>query len=315
MLPGITAEQFRNYLFAITSRPGDEDFSTLADRKREYWDDRLQRVCTLYVDIATLARMFGTTKLEVWAIHALHFMFTDHHETLTRSVSRIWGTDTILRLRTLSRNTELERPVASFIQYFITINLEDMTSPVCENDSRNARACMDLYDIVKKPDVDPVLLGCIFLKVLSLGHRSWIWLERMTRKDRPILYAAQVQFVNASSEIQNLEWLRPYPVCRELVEEYWCDTCESKVMATWNRLFGKLGRDLGSGLPLKDVLLLSQVAINRWRFYEECTNELENCCGRGGLSFLALPDGLLNYLDDNIQKLYEEVASRYRVLA
>ncbi|CAE6360602.1 unnamed protein product [Rhizoctonia solani] len=242
-------------------------------------------------------------------------MFTGHLDTFTKSASRKWSTDALIRLRALSRNTALERPVMSFIQYFISTNLEGMTGSTYSGDSCNAYVCVNLYNAVKRQFVDPVLLGCIFFKLSSLGHRSWIWSQFMTRRDKAILYAAQAQFVDAAAELQSLEWLAVDPICREITEDYWCDTCQPKVTAAWKRYFRELGQGLGSNLPLKDVSILSQVASNRWRFYEECTAGLAQCCGFRGWCFLPLPDGMLSMIDKNIRELYEEVAFVYRELA
>ncbi|KAG8707210.1 hypothetical protein FRC11_007602 [Ceratobasidium sp. 423] len=245
-LSDIAVEQFRNYLLAITcypqnNRPGDEGYLIFTNSYNQYRDERLQDVYTLYVDIATLSRLFGMIKLEEWAIDRLHSIFTNPHRSLTIFASRSWSADDLFHLRALSCDTELEQPAMIFIQYFISINLRELSDPSCPTDSLNARSCMDLYDIVKNSDLvdEPILLGCMFLNLLSLGHRSRIWSEDMTRKDRAILYAAQVQLVDAATELQNLEWLRLDPPSIELAESRLCENCDINIKTVWKGVLEK----------------------------------------------------------------------------
>ncbi|KAH7334982.1 hypothetical protein B0J17DRAFT_96426 [Rhizoctonia solani] len=317
-LPGVTAEQFRHYLLAISCRPGDDNYSTFATRygRGEYQDEWLQHVYTLHVDILTLGRLFGMANLEKWASSMLCsvFMNVNRHKTVTRFASQHWSADALFHLRNLSRNTYLEQPVVTFIQYFISISLRDVTHPSNSTNSLNAHACIDLYDIVKHPGVDPVLLGCIFLNLLSLGHRSRIWSEHVTRRDRAILYAAQVQFIDVTTELQNLGWLSlDSPIMKLVGCSFLCNACETKLTASWRKSFGEIGQGLGSGQQLKDVSLLSQLAKNRWDFYEGWKDICCQACETRG--WLRLPSNLIDFLNDNIQTLYEDVASRCGELA
>ncbi|CAE6483579.1 hypothetical protein ACGC1H_005279 [Rhizoctonia solani] len=154
-LPHVTAEKFRNYLLAITCRPGDVGYSTFVTGYSEYWGrTRSQEVYTLYVNIATLSRLFGMVKIEEWAMNMLHSIFANPHETLAELALLDWNADTLFHLRTLARNTGLDRPTMRFVQYFISVNLNDANPP-----SPNARACVDLYNNTKSSEVDTALFG------------------------------------------------------------------------------------------------------------------------------------------------------------
>ncbi|CAE6459786.1 unnamed protein product [Rhizoctonia solani] len=136
-LPRVTGEQFGNYLLAITCRPGDVGYSTFVTGYSEHWGRaRLQDVYTLYVNIATLSRLFGMAKIEEWAMNMLHSIFANPHETLAEIALLDWSADSLLHLRTLARNTGLDRSTMRFVQYFISVNLNDANPP-----SPNARAC------------------------------------------------------------------------------------------------------------------------------------------------------------------------------
>ncbi|CAE6350779.1 unnamed protein product [Rhizoctonia solani] len=309
-LPHVTTKQFRDYLLAITCRPGDSGYSTFVTGYSEYWGcSRLKEVYTLYVNIATLARLFGMVKIEEWAMNMLHSMFSNPHEALIEFALLDWSADSLLHLRTLARNTGLDRPAMRFIQYFISVNLSDASPP-----SHNARACVDLYNTAKSSDVDVALFGCIFLKLLSLGHRSRVWSQCVTNKDRAILYAAQVQLVNASKELQSLGWLKPNAPPISGAEPKLCKNCESKTVAIWKKGFGQLGQGLGSTSPFEDISILSQVAKTHFEFHQEWKDKLKYCCGYAGRCLLLSPTELPGFLDENIRKLYEEVASRYKEL-
>ncbi|CAE6476361.1 unnamed protein product [Rhizoctonia solani] len=310
-LPNVTADQFRNYLLALTCRPGDTGYSTFVAGYSEYWGrTRLKEVYTLYVNIATLGRLFGMVKIEEWAMDMLYEIFANPHDTLTEFALVEWSADSLLHLRTLSRGTELDRPVMRFIQYFVSINLTDANPP-----SSNARACVELYEAVKSSDTDTALFGCIFLKLLSLGHRSPIWTQCVNRKDRAILYAAQVQLVHVAKELRNLEWLKPKPPPISRAEPKLCNSCENKTVAIWNKGFGQLGQGFGSTVPFEDITILSQVAKAHFEFHQEWRDRLRYCCGYAGRCSLLSPNVLPGFLDDSIRKLFEEIASRYKKLS
>ncbi|KAH7334985.1 hypothetical protein B0J17DRAFT_96446 [Rhizoctonia solani] len=249
-------------------------------------------------------------KIEEWAMNMLHLIFANPHDALTEFALVEWSTDSLFHLRTLSRNTGLERPAMRFIQYFVSMNLTDANPP-----SSNARACVDLYGTVKSSDTDTALFGCVFLKLLSLGHRSRIWTQCVNRKDRAILYAAQVQLVNVAKELRNLEWLKPNPPPISRAEPKLCKSCETKTVAIWNKGFGQLGQGLGSTVPFEDISVLSQVAKAHFEFHQEWNARLKYCCGYAGRCVLLSPNELPGFLDENIRKLFEEVASRYKKLA
>ncbi|CAE6360579.1 unnamed protein product [Rhizoctonia solani] len=364
LLSGVTAEQFRNYLRVTGCRPGDEDYSTLGKHPYIFFQgEKIQELYTLYVDVATLARLFGTTKLEAWAIDVLHSMFTGYGNIIDElaSLAQNWSASTLAELSVLSRNTKLERPAVAFIQHFVHIHMKDVTGSLCPG----AQVCMDLFDMLKNLDNedtqstqstqdgqlpnnpgsivrrvgylfgywtginsrrvptppllsgpnDPVLLGCIFLKLLSLGHRSRIWSERVTRKDKAILYAAQVQFVDASKEFKSLRWVRP-DLPREAINvSKLCPKCESNVKNDWKKFFGELSEGMGSGLPLKDVSLLTQIAGFRWKSQREWESRIGSCDSSWKMGFYCSSEGLLNFLDERLRELYEEVAYRYWKLA
>ncbi|KAF8673618.1 hypothetical protein RHS04_07607 [Rhizoctonia solani] len=364
VLPYITAKQFRNYLLAITCRPGDENYSKL-DRYGYIMchGEQLQDLYTLYVDIATPAQLFGMIKLEDWAIDKLHFMLKGSSETVKEliSLAEKWSASTLLELRTLSRNTKLERPVLSFIQRLVSLNLHDAT----RSDFLGSYTSVDIFNIIKasdyqstqvgvsasnsvsfidrlqslmgyptsndsapfpnplilsEPGDDSVLLGYIFLNVLSLGHRSRIWSGRINRKDKAILYAAQVQFVDALTEFQTLKkWVVPDPP-REITSlSTLCPECKDIIINSWKSFFGEFCQKMGSGLPLKDVSLLSQIADFHRKSEEEWENKTRGCMNfltAKSLSFkLCTPEEPLKFLDLNMQKFYEEVAFRYKMLA
>ncbi|KAH7334984.1 hypothetical protein B0J17DRAFT_708529 [Rhizoctonia solani] len=62
----------------------------------------------------------------------------------------------------------------------------------------------------------------------------WIWSNRVTQKDREIIYAAQVQLIDAACELQKLHWLGPDPPNEEMSESEFCRGCKSKTRDLWS---------------------------------------------------------------------------------
>jgi hypothetical protein len=95
-----------------------------------------------------------------------------------------------------------------------------------------------------------------------------------------------------------------------------CPECKNIVVNEWKQFFGELGKGMGSGLPLKDVSLLTQIIDFRWEAYTEWRNRRESRGdGRRRRGLCCSLDNLLDFLDERLRELYEEVASRYWKLA
>ncbi|KDN42341.1 hypothetical protein RSAG8_06832, partial [Rhizoctonia solani AG-8 WAC10335] len=248
-LPDIPLVQFRNYLLALLGRPYDVEYLKLLT---SYYDctKHSRDLCVRYLDIATLARRFGMIKVEEWALNALHTIFAGPAESLTRVASEPWNSETLLRLITFTRDTKLATHLSTFIQYFISVNTKETTGDDTTAARTGAIACVGIYNGLKESNDDLALLGCAFLNILSLGHRSSIRGSGLTRHDRAVLYAAQVELIDVSTEFRFLQWLQsPGPI----LQHHLCGTCYTMLTNLWTTAFYNCKKDLGSGVPLKDM--------------------------------------------------------------
>ncbi|EUC62553.1 RNA recognition motif 1 in RNA-binding protein 28 (RBM28)-like protein [Rhizoctonia solani AG-3 Rhs1AP] len=113
-LPGITRTQFQTYLLLITGLPYDEEYlSLLMDylTPDKYNPDLFLR----YFDILAVAPRLGMTKLEEWAINALHTIFTKSTHSFCQNHYN-WRYDDLLQLRDWHEN-DTDSPMRAFIQY------------------------------------------------------------------------------------------------------------------------------------------------------------------------------------------------------
>ncbi|KDN42338.1 hypothetical protein RSAG8_06829, partial [Rhizoctonia solani AG-8 WAC10335] len=309
-LQGITVNQFRRYLLAITSRPGDEYYKPLYRQET--------KLCIIYLDTAILAGRFGMTGLEGWAMDALLEIFGRPRQTLADLALEDWGVNVLLQLIATSRDTELYRPMITFVQYFVSVSVKEMARETINKDKQPGRPgapiCVRIYNAFKGSNSDPAMFGFVFLSLFSLGHRSSIWSSSLTGRDRAIFYAAQAQLVDTTKELQCLKWLQPHPTFDS--QTPFCPQCKLRLTTLWKQGFGGLSQALGSGLPPKDVSVLSSLPRSYWRFRMEWDRDSSLYCERGfGSSDWGAYNDFLHSLEGNMQNLFEEVASRYGTFA
>ncbi|CAE7070199.1 unnamed protein product [Rhizoctonia solani] len=310
---GVTAAQFRDYLLILLGRPYDDQYINLITAYLEP-TKHTKHLCVRYLDIATLARRFGMVKLEYWAIGALHAIFTRSAETLAAIALEEWDSGTVLRLRALTRNTKVDLSALAMIQHIISLGSSDETIRRTLGDRINDLPCVGLYHNLKTSDADPVLFGCAFLNVLSLGHGSPVWARCLTRDDRALLYAAQAQLVDTP---RALELDLPVGWSSELGLATACDICKKKYVAGWNQCFGQSYNALGSGLPLKDVSLLARLPIHRhtlWGLTKPgagLASLLSGTCENKPPCSVALLDSV----DTHIRQVFTKASAKYKKIA
>ncbi|CAE6480174.1 unnamed protein product [Rhizoctonia solani] len=197
-LLGITKKQFRTYLLLITGLPYDKAYlSLLMDYSIP--ENHSQDLFLRYLDIVAVAPRLGMIKLEEWAINALQTMLTKLGHSFYQ-ISHNWNYAGLVQLRELTRNTNLDSPVRAFIQYLIYRIAQNIRRNQSTGSGSSKTADLaELYQGFKNSNDDNALLGCVFLNVLSLGHRSQVW-SHLTRDDKAILYAAQALLTDLSRE-------------------------------------------------------------------------------------------------------------------
>lgn len=322
-LSSITKKQFHTYLLLITGLPYDEEYLSLlvgylAPEKHS------QDLFLRYLDIATIAPRFGMSQLGEWAMNALQTVFTESANSF-RQIPYDWKYSTLLQLMQLTRETNLDSPVRAFIQYLIYRITQDVRHT--QGTSECSSKITDLIEIYQglKNSNENALLGCVFLNILSLGHRSLVW-SHLGKDDKAVLYAAQAQLTDLPHEFVpgSLDWVaKPDPgQTQEL-----CTGCQLSLSGTWDRIFRDCTEGLGSSIPLKDATLLAEMPEYRWSLWSSMGEiTLDSCTA------VAPPPGsqalpstsrrvtcsirpLLKTVDQHIQDVYEQVTSRYRIIS
>ncbi|CAE7126355.1 unnamed protein product [Rhizoctonia solani] len=314
----ITKKQFQTYLLLITGLPYDEEYlSLLLDYQTP--EKHSPELFLRYLDIATVAPRFGMTKLAEWAMNALGTVFTKSANSFRRTPYG-WKYSTLLQLRDLTRGTSLDSSVRAFIQYLIHKITQDIRQNQDSGDYwSKVTDLIEIYRGLKNSDDDSALLGCVFLNILSLGHRSQVW-SYLTRDDKAVLYAAQAQLTDLPQEFTpgSLAWVaKPDP---GLVQEL-CTGCRSSLSTIWDKIFSGCNEGLGSNIPLKDVLLLAEMPEYRWTLWSKMNEIASGACSAvtasSSSSTSARPTicsiiPLVNFVDQHIQDVYEQATSRYR---
>lgn len=282
-----------------------------------------------YLDIACLSRRFGRIGLEDWARKAIYPILV---KSKYRLASGPWDKDTLLQLRSFTRSPfeysseSLEIPAITFINHFVSTSIK-ATEVGDTTAASGLDTCVQLYTDPTLRNYDPALFGCVFAAILSLGFRSWD--KHLSGRHRTVLYTTQVQLATLS-ELDSLDWfLRPPTVARLLLTYYFkiCDPCKQRFTDMWNAIFGPY-RNLKSSPNASLNGFLAQLPqcrrslVHRW---EEYRLSLKSTQGGGLIGYVfgsgssacnhpegcPLNDELLTDIDQNIQKVYVELAGQY----
>ncbi|KAB5587842.1 hypothetical protein CTheo_8716 [Ceratobasidium theobromae] len=245
-LEDVTANQFRTFLSAVLGLPSDPKYSELfadASDSRKHNQELLVR----YLDIACLASQFGISELEVWAGRQLELILKSMY-SLSQGE---WDTDTLFRLLSHSGSTypicDLARPSAIFVQHFISISAEHT-----EEQPSNLDTCIRLYLDLSLLTCDLVVFGCAFAFMMSLDPRSTLQSLILTRMEKAVLRAAQVELLPISETLESVHWLTS-PVEELPFYDKLCSGCQLQLRTLWAKTFGKcnglksrsLGKDIG----------------------------------------------------------------------
>ncbi|KAF8603029.1 hypothetical protein BDV93DRAFT_523617 [Ceratobasidium sp. AG-I] len=263
-IPNVEAKQFHDLLLAVLGRPGEAEYMSLitdARQTRSHTQDMFLR----YSDIGDLAARFGITDLANWAWSQLELLLTSSD----RLAKCKWGSATILKL--LPHINDMHKNKSSLwagLPIFILLALSQptrnprlsATEPMLDTD-----VCVQLYRhlaLVATP-AGRAVFGYSFIFVLSLGHRSSVWVDQLTWQDRAKLYAAQVHMTRLH-QIQelNIGWLKE-PQLPEKV----CATCRLRFGTIWEASFAQCG-PLDSAVPLEDVSKLLHLPQYYQQFFQ-----------------------------------------------
>ncbi|KAF8603028.1 hypothetical protein BDV93DRAFT_607094 [Ceratobasidium sp. AG-I] len=301
IVPNVEAKQFRDFLLALLGRPGEAEYMLLTTGA-QYTHNHNQNTFLRYLDIADLAVRFGMSDLAGWAWAQINLLLGSSdtladsewdYATLTKIISHL---DRIV-------NGEVRRNLVFFCLLALGGPIKGLVKPEIDA-ALNAGTCAQFYQLptLLEADLGKIIFGYAFIAVLSLGHRSSIWVEHLTWQGRATLYAAQVH-LNTPSETQELiiEWLREPR--KHVIDESYCHACSSLFDAAWQSSFDQCGtlNPIGSPDNISKLLLLPWY---QQQFTETVESSPCTCDSR-------CSDRMLDKIDFLILSLYISLAKKH----
>lgn len=198
--------------------------------------------------MAMLARYFGMSGIGYWSRSQLRQVL----KSLTHFVNSEWDKYIILQAVDLASRcpNRLANEIGAFVWLALSTSAANNPIAYLPPLSSNLDTCVALFKDPNIRDTYPTLFGYVFTVILSLGHRSFVWTNWLTREDRIVLNAAQVHLISLRRETTlRLSWLSRPP------SQNWggfCTTCSMHMDNAWRASFARCGT-LDSDVPLEDI--------------------------------------------------------------
>lgn len=285
----------------LPRRPVDPDYvSLVADAKdvRKHTQPTFVR----YLDIASLSQRFGMVKLEAWARTQLTLLL----QSPDRLVDGPWDKDTLLQIKSyadITGNQNLIRQTTPFVRLVISLSTHPSAMaqpPSSLNLASCLGACVELY---KDPTIqasNPALFGFVFIAILSLGHRSPVWANKLTRNDRTTLYTAQAHLISLGDNLSTSGWLRHPRQIFQAMRITICKACSQQFDLLWAASFGKCGQ-LTSTTALEDISKLVELPQHRQILSRPSWSLCDSNC----------KTHVLDEIDACTELLFEDLASKH----
>ena len=167
------------------------------------------------------------------------------------------------------------------------------------------KTCATLYGELSNSTrkYDNITFGYVFIIILSLGHRSPIWTDQLTRDQRAILYTAQAHLTSLRKDKElDLAWLA-HPRTSSLLHKT-CSACSNRFDTVWDASFGQCGT-INSAVPLRDVSELVVLPQCRHIFARGVRSSSWRCEFQCGMN-------ILRKIDSKIERLFLDLAWKHR---
>jgi hypothetical protein len=249
-----------------------------------------------YLDICTLANRLNMNSLKSWAQSQIgrFFEFTAY----TWVSESTWDKQSLLEIAAFGKSSpkDIDDGIQALLRSILTPS-SALTPPYLET-------CVSLYKDPIFSKISDALFGWIFAFILSLGHRSSVWLNDLTRDDRLVLYTAQAELTNLSQHSDlRIAWLIGEKLPTFWVFDMCCQECLSHCKTVWSSSFGQVG-ELNSMIPLEDIRKIIRLCEYRQMFAQGAHFPTWPCwrgCARG---ILRSVDEHTNLLFRDLSKLY-----------
>ncbi|KAF8598159.1 hypothetical protein BDV93DRAFT_547508 [Ceratobasidium sp. AG-I] len=316
VVPGVEAEQFRDLLLTLLGRPENPAYMAFL-RGIQHGSGRDRDMLVRFADLSDLALRFGMRALSLWGLSQLLPLLKSRD-----LANYAWDKKILCKmLSCLSAHPSIgdHSEILDFILTILSISIENPPTP---QDSLTPilNTCVHWYkNLSPSSHIMPerTIFGYVFALILSLGHRSAVWTDNLTRADRLILYAAQAHLTCLKQDIVvDLGWI--YNPRGYYIGNTACLTCGKQLDSVWDASFGLCG-PLSSYMPLEDVTKLVQlpkyrqafaniVLSENWERLCEGEDEGEGEGERCGAMMLGVVDGC-------IEKSFWSLAGKYNYFA
>ncbi|KAF8603027.1 hypothetical protein BDV93DRAFT_523615 [Ceratobasidium sp. AG-I] len=300
IIPNVEPEQFRDLLLALLGRPGEAEYMSLITGAR-HTRNHNQTTLLRYLNLADLAVRFGISDLADWAWVQLNLLLGSSDTLADCKWDFATLTKIIPHLDHIKGKTR--RNLGFFCLLALGGPIKGLVKPEIDA-ALNASTCAQFYQHPAYFETCwyRIIFGYAFIAVLSLGHRSSVWTERLNWQDRATLYAAQVH-LNSPSETQELvvEWLKQPR--KHLIDENVCHTCSSLFDTVWQTTIAQCGTldPIGSPENLSRLLLLPRYLQQFTQTVQSAAWTCDFQCG----------DKISHKIDTLITKLYFSLAKKH----
>ncbi|CAE6436918.1 unnamed protein product [Rhizoctonia solani] len=259
----VTASQFRDFLMVVFGGVTNSNFLVFLNtlRTRSSYNPLL---VSRLVNIGYLGCRFGMKRLDNWSQVQIYTIL--HEFVVTNRLTDDWDARVFLRLVQYvqnATNSAYRAKLSVLMRHIMSASVKKAYELNDEIPQGNIiDICATLYQAKDILISSPGIFGFIFAVIVSLGHQSSIWNERLTREDRRILYAASSILTRLSNHADlEVGWVTD-PTEIKVV----CSQCSSNFGAFWKDAFSQC-EGLKSRVPSEDirhVVCLPAYRIHFW---------------------------------------------------
>lgn len=294
----LKASLFSRLLLVVLGRIGDPDYQDFLTAAHDP-ECHNPSILVHYIDAGVVASYFGMKHLESWVYSQIRLVLKSE-EAL---VSQEWPGGALIRLIAHLQTDDLPDCQHELLTLAQLLLCPPTIRPcrTSAGDQGNLQVYASLYKLKHLVTLNPALFGVVFAIVLSLGHRSSIWTEHLTRDDRTVLLAAHADLTKLH-EHKDLElaWLTEPSRVEDVCSQTGCSQAFSKA---WDNSFARCKR-LDSPVALEDIKYILTLPRHRLEFFKQCRGwDCRSRCAQKSL----------DKIDDAIRGLFCGLTKKYEL--
>ena len=304
----VKAAHFRAFLLAVLGRIGDKDYTDLVTASQKPASHCPQLVGALAC-IGTLAARFGMHNLDLWVQSQISLICVLSRKQLTRVQ---WDRETIWQLIGLTQATHAriqQHEIIIFLQFILCKSLASVS--ITENRKGSLAAGRvstvlhifgNLFNDKSVRSKNLGLFGFVFAIILSLGHRSSVWADHLSKADRRILYIAHTDMTRlCEHDDLGVDWLIHPETVMDICTR---PECSRNFGDFWSRSFAQCGA-MDSAVPLEDIRHIARIPLYRDAFRDGCLTANWQCKQH-------CAEKTLSKIDARIERVFRTLAEKHR---